>query len=413
MANNNCTSSVHELLENVKGTPYGVEVRRSKKGKPQAISFNETVDSFKDVIEDDCSNADKHGRFADTPASEGGAVGACEQYEADKAPCFSVGGKIKSTTVLKSRLAKKYKEKDSYEEYEDNKYKALEKSIKTKVDIDEIINFRLNYYSQILSYFTGSKISGSGHFFSINGNGKYTSAEIEEKFIQDIQRDKARETDNPRLNDSGYKKAHKAIKELTSKIIKGKKMIKRKKKSKPVKSKKTIAKKKPTPKKQSSIPSEIYYQKTADGKCILFLTKVWYNKMYQQYQKQIKEYFKWNPYDKFWKCKKKGAESILQKMQIPERNSSPLRTVTPEKVKPTKKKFALATQTRSIGQGNQQQLGLSFVSRLERLERNEKSIANVIIAMKPKIDKIEEDVEVIKQIVEVEHHNKGLQGDVF
>jgi hypothetical protein len=78
MANNNCTSSVKQLLENVKGTPYGVEVRRSKKGKPQAISFNETVDSFKSVIEDDCSNADKHGRFADTPASEGGAVAACE-----------------------------------------------------------------------------------------------------------------------------------------------------------------------------------------------------------------------------------------------------------------------------------------------------------------------------------------------
>lgn len=33
--------------------------------------------------------------------------------------------------------------------------------------------------------------------------------------------------------------------------------------------------------------------------------------------------------------------------------------------------------------------------------------------MKPKIDKIEEDVEVIKQIVEVEHHNKAIQGDVF
>lgn len=73
----------------------------------------------------------------------------------------------------------------------------------------------------------------------------------------------------------------------------------------------------------------------------------------------------------------------------------------------------MSSDSRSIGQANQQQLGLSFVSRLERLEQNEKSIANVILSMKPKIDKIEEDVEVIKQIVEVEHHNKALQGEVF
>ena len=132
--------------------------------------------------------------------------------------------------------------------------------------------------------------------------------------------------------------------------------------------------------------------------------------MYPQYQKQIKEYFKWNPYDKFWKCKKKGAESILQKMQIPEKNFRPIQAVMPEKIKPTKKSFSLSSESRSIGQGNQQGLGLSFVSRLERLENNEKSIANVILSMKPKIDKIEEDVEIIKQIVEVDAHNKALIG---
>jgi hypothetical protein len=167
MANNNCTSSVHELLKNVKGTPYGVEVRRSKKGKPQAISFNETVDSFKDVIEDDCSNADRHGRFADTPASEGGAVAACEQYAADKAPCFSVGGKIKSTTVLKSRLAKKYKEKDSYADYEDNKYEAMEKK---KMEQKEI------YYTETMPNFFVIKNLKKSNFNSLGLN----THEIEE-----------------------------------------------------------------------------------------------------------------------------------------------------------------------------------------------------------------------------------------
>jgi uncharacterized protein (UPF0335 family) len=340
--------------------------------------------------------------------------------------CFSVGGKIKSTTVLKSRLAKKHKEKDSYEEYEDNKYKAM--NINENLSAQELISIYLNFakkssnsnefIKKIFKYYNNTtpreqKIMNS--FFMGNDNTKISVNAVRKYFS--IAKEKVGQEPKEKemkLDDL------KEFKDDLMIYLRGKKKSKTiqprytvPKKSKPVKAKKTIAKKKPTQKTTSAIPSEIYYQKTADGKCILYLTKAWYNKMYPQYQKQIKEYFKWNPYDKFWKCKKKGAESILQKMEIPERNSSPLRTVTPEKVKPTKKSFSLSTQSRSIGQGNQQQLGLSFVSRLERLEKNEKSIANVIIAMKPKIDKIEEDVEIIKQIVEVEHHNKGLQGDVF
>ena len=364
MADNNCTSSVKELLENVKGTPYGVEVRRSKKGKPQAISFNETVDSFKDVIEDDCSNADKHGRFADTPASEGGAVAACEQYEADKAPCFSVGGKIKSTTVLKSRLAKKYKEKDSYEEYEDNKYKSLgnnasewtpkskSKSFpgrETKVYKKYLINSLNKGIKKALSIFDSDLVKIS--------KSKQRQINLHDLLEQRILRDKSNffKDDTVTLTkkekgiiESKFNKLMAIIQERVN-LKEGKDMKRKLTKTK----KKITVKKKPTPKKQNSIPSEIYYQKTPDGKCILYLTKVWYNKMYPQYQKQIKEYFKWNPYDKFWKCKKKGAESILQKMEIPERNSSPIKAVTPEKIKPTKKVFlCLVIQGQSVKQTN-------------------------------------------------------------
>lgn len=457
MSNNNCTSSVKELIENVKGTPYGVEVRRSKKGKPQAISFNETVDSFKDVIEDDCSNADRHGRFADTPASEGGAIAACEQYEADKAPCFSVGGKIKSTTVLKSRLAKKYKEKDSYEEYEDNKYKALNvEQEKEHPNIQKyytsIASVLFNGDITVSNYTTKKAIKELSHtagktlltklliddekrvlkllreFESENEIQKIDS-EIKKLSNESISRNyprinylealrlellRKKEKEEMKLDDlkefkddlmnhlRGKPKMHKTKITKTGKYSLSLEKPTKKKKSKPVK-----AKKKPTPQKQNSIPSEIFYQKTADGKCILHLTKVWYNKMFPQYQKQIKEYFKWNPYEKNWKCKKKGAESVLSKLGIPERNSEPLRRVTPEKVKQEKKKsFSLSSESRSIGQGVQQQLGLSFISRLERLEHNEKSIANVILSMKPQIDRIESDVEVIKQIVETEQNEK-------
>lgn len=125
-----CTSSVHELIENVKGTPFGVETKKSKKGKVQNISFNETIDSFKDVIEEDCKTADKVGRFSDTPLSEGGPQFACEQSEADNAPCFQIG-KLNSTKVLKSRLKKKYqKNNESYEDYKKAEFERVEKKEK-------------------------------------------------------------------------------------------------------------------------------------------------------------------------------------------------------------------------------------------------------------------------------------------
>ncbi|MBP9887675.1 MAG: hypothetical protein KBF93_15350 [Leptospiraceae bacterium] len=482
MANTNCTASVKQLLENVKGTPYGVEVRRSKKGKPQAISFNETVDSFKDVIEDDCSNADRHGRFADTPASEGGAVAACEQYEAEKAPCFSVGGRIKSTDVLKKRLAKKYKEKDSYEEYEDNKYKALEngdndyslkqKKIKgSKKVIIENSDGKVLFLGEgkelrrvIKDYKESKKMKLIDLIDNINNKGLKMKSSWARRNADRILKEDIEKV-NPKLKSgknriksfipktnvnkrniqwnkyvnilakfakssnnekdfskkvfAHYEKSNLGMKSIIEDFFGDKDFLNESEvlsyypriKEKVTPTKTVKAKKKPNPQKQNSIPSEIFYEKTPDGKCILVLSKIWYNKMYPQYQGKIKEYFRWNPYLKYWKCKKKGAENILVQLGIPERNSEPLKRVTPEKVKPSKPKFALATQERSRGQ--QEQPGLSFVSRLERLENNEKSFARAILSMKPKIDKIEEDVEVIKQIVEVDHHNKALQGDIF
>lgn len=384
-----CTASVHELLEQTKGTPYGVEVKRSKKGKIQNISANETIDSFKDVIEADCSDADKHGRFADTPASEGGAVKACEESKADNAPCFLVAGKIPSTGILKKRLAAKYnKPQDSFEEYEERKYEAL----KPKYDITDF-----NSQRKVKSF-----------------PGRETSAKL--KRLKSLYSRKSSEYEQRKKREgigriplAVNRKTHALASELVDLKEKIKTLESSTVKGKTTKKKKSVTKKKET-RKVSAIPSEIYYYKLKE-KCILYLTQAWYNKMYPQYQAKIKTHFRWNPYERVWISKTKNAESLLKEMGIQERQS-PIKVVTPEKVK-EKKKFALIQSSRSTG--NNETLALDFSKRLDKIESNQKAIANVVIHMKPKVDKIEKDMQTVKAIVVQHKQDKSLHGadDIF